>query len=89
MTASPKTHVGQFEENTKKLGKWSLPILAGYALNKLDLIHYQPTFETGILSFLGIAISIVGLYIWQIGKDIKEIRQQLNDIERRLPNEHK
>jgi len=88
VTTAQKTHVGQFEENTKKLGKWSLPILAGYALNKLDLIHFQLTFETGILSFLGVAISIVGLYIWQIGKDIKEIRQQLNDIERRLPDEH-
>ena len=87
MQKQPKTHIGQFEETSRNIGKTMIVLFAGYLLNKLNLFSLEITFERAVLSFLGIAISIVGLYIWQLGKDIKDMRQQLNRLEERIIDE--
>ena len=84
VSTSTKTHIGHFEETSKNIGKTLTVLIAGYLLNKFNLFSLELTFERAVLSFLGVAISIVGLYIWQLGKDIKDMREQLNRLEERI-----
>ncbi|GAB6102394.1 hypothetical protein JCM16138_16170 [Thermococcus atlanticus] len=91
MTASPKTHVEKSEEtlktNIKNGVKLIFTVALGTILSKYNYLSPYITIETIAFAGLGTGVGLTFWYVRQLGKDITQIRKDIEHIKELMKND--